>query len=289
MSVPSSALGSVEERLPLRDGVFAPGRRRLTVGLVLTITLVAFESLAIATVMPTVQEDLGGLALYGWVFSGFFLASLAGIVVTGVLSDRRGPAVPFTAGLVLFAAGTRRRWPRHLDGDAGGGPHRPGLRRRHHPGGRLRGDRARLPGRAAAPRVRRELDGVGAPRHPRPVAGHADRARGVVALGVPRPAPARGDRRDHGHPAAGPTPARGATRRPAAEPGRPDPPGARRPARARRRGGVRGHVGRRRASSASRSPSSACRSASGRSSTSSRPAPSGSSTGSRRSSACGAC
>ena len=105
MSVPSSALGTVEEQLPLRDGVFAPGRRRLTVGLVLTITLVAFESLAIATVMPTVQEDLGGLALYGWVFSGFFLASLVGIVVTGVLSDRRGPAVPFTAGLVLFGAG----------------------------------------------------------------------------------------------------------------------------------------------------------------------------------------
>ena len=46
-------------------GVWAPERRRLTVGLVLTITLVAFESLAIATVLPTVERDLGGLALYG--------------------------------------------------------------------------------------------------------------------------------------------------------------------------------------------------------------------------------
>ena len=36
------------------DGVWAPGRRRLTTALVLTITLVAFESLAIATVMPVV-------------------------------------------------------------------------------------------------------------------------------------------------------------------------------------------------------------------------------------------
>lgn len=87
------------------DGLWAPARRRLTVGLVMTITLVAFESLAIATVMPTVEDDLGGRALYGWVFSGFFLANLAGIVVTGILTDRRGPMVPFAGGLALFAAG----------------------------------------------------------------------------------------------------------------------------------------------------------------------------------------
>ncbi|MGH9288556.1 MAG: MFS transporter, partial [Acidimicrobiales bacterium] len=49
------------------DGVWAPARRRLTTGLVLTITLVAFEALAIATVMPVVSDDLGGLGLYGWV------------------------------------------------------------------------------------------------------------------------------------------------------------------------------------------------------------------------------
>lgn len=71
----------------------------------LTITLVAFESLAIATVMPQVKDDLGGLSLYGWVFSGFFLASLLGIVVSGQLADRRGLALPFAAGLVFFAVG----------------------------------------------------------------------------------------------------------------------------------------------------------------------------------------
>lgn len=74
-------------------------------GLLLTITLVAFESLAVATVMPEVKDDLGGLALYGWVFSGFFLASLLGIVVSGRLADERGLAVPFTAGLILFSIG----------------------------------------------------------------------------------------------------------------------------------------------------------------------------------------
>ena len=82
-------------------GLWSPARRQLTVGLLLTITLVAFESLAVATVMPDVKDDLGGLALYGWVFSGFFLASLLGIVVSGRLADERGLALPFTAGLVL--------------------------------------------------------------------------------------------------------------------------------------------------------------------------------------------
>ena len=87
------------------DGVWAPGRRRLTVALVLTITLVAFESLAIATVMPVVADDLGGLGLYGWVFSGFFLGSLLGIVLAGRAADRRGTRLPFAVGLALFAVG----------------------------------------------------------------------------------------------------------------------------------------------------------------------------------------
>ena len=87
------------------DGVWAPGRRRLTAALVLTITLVAFESLAIATVMPVVAADLGGLGLYGWVFSGFFLGSLLGIVLAGRAADRRGTRLPFAAGLVLFSLG----------------------------------------------------------------------------------------------------------------------------------------------------------------------------------------
>lgn len=87
------------------DGVFAPHRRALTVGLVLTVTLVAFESLAVATVMPEVKDDLGGLALYGWVFSGFFLASLAGIVISGQVADRRGMTQPYLIGLAAFAVG----------------------------------------------------------------------------------------------------------------------------------------------------------------------------------------
>ena len=86
-------------------GVWAPHRRRLTLGLVLTITLVAFESLAISTVLPVVSDDLDGIGLYGWVFSAFFLGGLLGIVTAGRLADRLGTARPFTLGLLLFAGG----------------------------------------------------------------------------------------------------------------------------------------------------------------------------------------
>lgn len=99
----SSAAGS--SRGDLDGGVWAPHRRRLTAGLVLTITLVAFESLAVSTILPVVAEDLGGLGLYGWVFSGFFLGSLLGIVTAGRLADRTGTALPFAVGLSLFAVG----------------------------------------------------------------------------------------------------------------------------------------------------------------------------------------
>jgi MFS family permease len=86
-------------------GLWAPQRRALTMGLVLTITFVASEALAVVTVMPVVARDLGGLRLYGWVFSGFMLGSIVGIVVAGREADRRGPVVPFVAGVMLFGVG----------------------------------------------------------------------------------------------------------------------------------------------------------------------------------------
>jgi len=86
-------------------GLWSPARRGLTVGLVLTITLVAFEALAISTIMPLVARDLGGLTLYGWVFSAFFLGSLLGIAIVGGVIDRVGLALPLGVGLVLFGVG----------------------------------------------------------------------------------------------------------------------------------------------------------------------------------------
>ena len=86
-------------------GLWSPARRPLTLGLVLTITLVAAEALAVTTAMPIVARDLGGLELYGIVFSAFFIGSLFGIVVVAGLIDRIGVVAPFLVGLGLFAVG----------------------------------------------------------------------------------------------------------------------------------------------------------------------------------------
>ncbi len=88
-----------------KSGVFAPGTRLLTSGLVMIVTLVAFEALAVATVMPLVENDLNDLSLYGWVFSAFFLGNLVGVVVAGSAADRMKPAIPFAIGLVVFSVG----------------------------------------------------------------------------------------------------------------------------------------------------------------------------------------
>lgn len=85
--------------------LWAPGRRLLVVGLLATITLLAVEALAVSTVMPLVEDDLGDLWLYGWVFSGFFLGQVLGIVVAGWWSDRGAPVAPFGAGVGLFILG----------------------------------------------------------------------------------------------------------------------------------------------------------------------------------------
>ncbi len=94
-----------QDRYTSPGSLWTAERRPLTVGLLLTITLVAAEALAVSTAMPIVARDLGGLELYGWVFSAFFLGSLIGITVVGGLIDERGVVVPFVLGLGLFALG----------------------------------------------------------------------------------------------------------------------------------------------------------------------------------------
>lgn len=86
-------------------GLLVPGRRPLTIGLVLIITAVAFEALAVSTALPVVADELDGVRLYGWAFSGFMLANLVGITLGGPLADRVGPRKPMLVGLALFSAG----------------------------------------------------------------------------------------------------------------------------------------------------------------------------------------
>jgi MFS family permease len=102
---PTPARTRNESSAPLARALWAPEHRALTTGLVLTTTFIAVEALAVLTIMPRIARDLGGLRLYGWVFSAFMLASLVGAVAAGRDADRVGPARPYLCGLALFAAG----------------------------------------------------------------------------------------------------------------------------------------------------------------------------------------
>lgn len=79
--------------------------RALTAGVILSITAVAFEGLAVTTIAPAIAEELRGLGLYGWIFSAYMLAQIVGTVIAGQIVDRRGPALPATVAMIIFGAG----------------------------------------------------------------------------------------------------------------------------------------------------------------------------------------
>lgn len=87
------------------DGAWAPERRLLTVGLIGLVTAAAFEGMAVPTILPALVADLGGLDLYGWAFSAFWLTNIIGITLGGSDADRVGPARALAVGVVLFSAG----------------------------------------------------------------------------------------------------------------------------------------------------------------------------------------
>ena len=80
-------------------------QRLMAIGLVLGVTMVAFEITAVLTTLPTITDQLHGDSLYGVALACYTLANLVALVVTGELTDRYGPARPYLASLAVFAGG----------------------------------------------------------------------------------------------------------------------------------------------------------------------------------------
>ena len=89
----------------ISEGVWSQQHRMLTLGLILITLGPAFEGLAVATILPRIVANLGGLSLYGWSFSAYMLATIVGLIVAGDEADRKGPALPFIIGVSLFVLG----------------------------------------------------------------------------------------------------------------------------------------------------------------------------------------
>ena len=96
---------SASEQTPVRAELFGPGRRATTVGLVLLISMIAFEAMGVGTAMPAVVADLGTLSSYAWPFVAFTAANVVGTVLGGRWCDVRGPRLALLASPALFGAG----------------------------------------------------------------------------------------------------------------------------------------------------------------------------------------
>ena len=82
-------------------------RRPLVVAAVMAaMAMVALEVTIVATAMPGIVTELGGLHLYSWVFSSFMLAQTATTVVFGKLSDIFGRRPTMLAGIAIFLLGS---------------------------------------------------------------------------------------------------------------------------------------------------------------------------------------
>ena len=80
-------------------------QRRLMTGLVLGVTLVAFEVTSVVTALPTITDELHGTSLYGLAVAVYTLANMVALVTTGELADRYGPVKPYIASIATFVVG----------------------------------------------------------------------------------------------------------------------------------------------------------------------------------------
>lgn len=78
----------------------------VTIGIMLSLFLASMESTVVATAMPTIVGQLGGLEHYSWVFSAFMLASTTSVPLYGKLSDIYGRRRIYVIAMSLFLAGS---------------------------------------------------------------------------------------------------------------------------------------------------------------------------------------
>ena len=96
------------------DGYLLPRRQTLIaiVGVLLGMLLAALNQTIVATALPVIVADLGGVEHYSWVFTAYMLAATVTTPIYGRLSDVHGRRLFFICGIVLFMAGGSSARPR---------------------------------------------------------------------------------------------------------------------------------------------------------------------------------
>ena len=102
-------MGSLRERLARKP----PGYRftigrilAIYAGLMVTLFLAALDQTIVATALPRVVSDLGGLTQYSWVFTAYMLASTVTVPLYGKLGDVYGRKLLILLAIVVFVVGS---------------------------------------------------------------------------------------------------------------------------------------------------------------------------------------
>ncbi|HEU5086932.1 MAG TPA: MFS transporter, partial [Roseiflexaceae bacterium] len=78
----------------------------VTIGVMMSLFLAAMESTVVATAMPTIASQLGGLSSYSWVFAAYMLTSTTVVPVFGKLADVYGIRTMYLVAIAIFLIGS---------------------------------------------------------------------------------------------------------------------------------------------------------------------------------------
>jgi MFS family permease len=96
---------------------FTPAERKFTLaGVMVVFLLAALDQTIVATAMPRIVADLGGLGLYSWMITSYMLASTVMIPIWGKLGDLYGRKPILLWGIGIFLLGS---WLAGLAGEFG--------------------------------------------------------------------------------------------------------------------------------------------------------------------------
>src|SRR6201995_2687698 len=75
-------------------------------GLMETLALAALDQTIVATALPKIVGDLGGITQYSWVFTAYMLTSTVTVPLYGKLGDVYGRKNLFLLAIVAFLVGS---------------------------------------------------------------------------------------------------------------------------------------------------------------------------------------
>lgn len=81
-------------------------RVNIVIGVMFGVMLAGLDATVVGTAMPTIISDLGGMALYAWVFSAYMLTTAISMPLWGKLSDVYGKKTNFQIAVIIFLIGS---------------------------------------------------------------------------------------------------------------------------------------------------------------------------------------